>query len=251
MLRKITYMIFSVLTHVITLASFLAFLLFLAGAIPGDWLSKPADSAGEAALTNIGIVLLWSLQHTGMASATFRKWTARFVPAALERSVYCAATSAALLLIVCGWAPIPDTIFSAQDQFLQILIHASFWIVWGLFLVSVASDSYLEFFGLKQAYFYMTGRVFRMSSFKTDGLHQFVRHPSLALIIPGLWITPFMTSGRFMLASLMTLYTVLGALSVDRKYVRYYGEAYVRRQQDVPLLVPRLFSRRGRPLGQA
>jgi hypothetical protein len=70
-----------------------------------------------------------------------------------------------------------------------------------------------------------------MSSFKTNHFHRFVRHPSLSFLILGFWITPQMTVDRLLLAALMTIYTVLGAWSVDRKFLRYYGEDYARRQK--------------------
>jgi hypothetical protein len=41
----------------------------------------------------------------------------------------------------------------------------------------------------------------------------------------------------------MTVYTVLGACSVDRKFLRYYGQDYARRRKEVPLPVPRLLTR--------
>jgi len=47
-----------------------------------------------------------------------------------------------------------------------------------------------------------------------------------------------MTVDRLLLAVLMTDYTVLGAYSVDRKFLRYYGQDYARRRKEVPLLVP-------------
>jgi hypothetical protein len=60
----------------------------------------------------------------------------------------------------------------------------------------------------------------------------------------GLWLSPQMSLDRLMLALLLTVNTILGARSVDRKFVIYYGDAYAERQHDVPLLIPRLMPRR-------
>lgn len=83
-----------------------------------------------------------------------------------------------------------------------------------------------------------------MSSFRKKHFHRFVRHPSLSFLIPGFRITPQMTVDRLLLAVLMTVYTVLGACPVDRKFLRYYGQDYARRRKkEVPLPVPRLLTR--------
>lgn len=242
-IRQIAYMAFSVLNHILTLVVFVVFLLYLQGELPAAWHPGPELAWGWALAINLGIMVLWSLQHTGMAAPAFKAWSRPLVPLALERSLYCALTSAALLLVIFCWVPMPAVVFRVENAVLAGGIRVAFWTVWGLFFLSLVLDSYWEFFGLKQAYCFMTGFPFVMSSFKTRHLHRYVRHPSLSLIIIGLWLTPQMTLDRLLLSGAMTLYTVLGAYSVDRKFLGYYGAAYAQRQREVPLLVPRLFCR--------
>lgn len=244
MISRFGGLVVGVLCHVVTLASMLAFLLFLQRALPADWLLAPVLSPATAVSVNVMIVLLWGLQHTGMASARYKAWSRRFCAEALERSIYCLFTAAALMLIVLAWVPVPGSIYRIQSEGLTTAINAAFWLAWGVFFVSLILDSYTEFFGLRQVYCYAMRRPFTMSSFKTRNFHRFVRHPSLGLIILGLWITPHLTVDRAMLAGLLTVYTVFGAVSADRKFAGYYGEPYRRRQRQVPLLVPRLWPRR-------
>lgn len=245
MVEKILIAGFSIFCYLVAMAALALLLLFLQGYLPGQWLRQPANSMAEAAMINVSLIVIWALQHTGMASSSFKRWSSRFVLLPLERSLYCLLTAIALIAIVFFWIPVPRTVYNIESAPFVLAVNGLFWAVWGLFLVSLMLDSFFEFFGLKQAYCYILGRPFTMSSYKTHHFHRYVRHPSLSLMIIGFWITPRMTVGHLMLASLMTLYTVLGAWSVDRKFVRYYGKAYIARQHEVPLLVPRLPRRTG------
>jgi protein-S-isoprenylcysteine O-methyltransferase Ste14 len=215
----------------------------LAGDLSPGFLLQPNASAGAALAIDTGLINIWSLQNAGMASRSFKRRSHAFVPAPLERAFYCLMTAAVLFVLVYFWVPIPFTIHQLEPGTFASLVEAAFWAVWGLFILSVIADRYLGFFGLKQTWCYLIGRPFVMSSFKTNHFHRFVRHPSLSFLILGFWITPQMTIDRLLLAVLMTIYTVIGAHSVDRKFLRYYGQDYAWRQKEVPLLVPRLLTR--------
>jgi len=238
MLIKAALIFFALACHLVTLASTALFILFLHGSLPSTWLQRPTESRLEAIIIDLGLVVLWSLQHTGMASAAFKQWSGRFVPLPLERTVYCLFTAIAISVLILGWIPMPGSVYNMESRTARGLVDIGFWTIWSLFFVTLVLDRYLEFFGIKQVYCEVRGRPFSMSSFKTKHFHRFVRHPTLTFIILGVWVTPEMSLSHLSFAALMTIYTVLGALSVDKKFVRYYGLPYVRRQQEVPLLFP-------------
>lgn len=240
MLLKPLYAVFALGCHLTTLGAMMLFILFLHGSLPSTWMLASTQNPLAAVCIDLGLVALWSLQHTGMASPAFKAWSGRLIPLPLERAVYCLATALALGLLVLGWVPIPGTLLSLAPGPASAALDYCFWSVWALFGLTVLLDRYLEFFGLQQVYCYIRGRPFSMSSFKTNHFHRFVRHPTLSCIIFGVWITPNLTVSHLCFAALMTLYTVLGAYSVDNKFVRYYGQPYIDRRGQVPLLFPRV-----------
>ena len=69
-------------------------------------------------------------------------------------------------------------------------------------------------------------------------IYRFVRHPIQTGIFVGMWAAPTMSASRFMFASLMTGYILVGLYFEERDLVRRFGARYDRYKKDVPRLLP-------------
>ncbi|MCA9289357.1 MAG: hypothetical protein KDA05_12265, partial [Phycisphaerales bacterium] len=70
-----------------------------------------------------GLLLsLFAVQHTIMARPRFKRWLARLVPEAMERSLFVAAASGSLMLLFWQWRPLPDTIWHVDQPLLRWLL---------------------------------------------------------------------------------------------------------------------------------
>ena len=60
------------------------------------------------------LLALFGLQHSGMARPSFKAFITRWVPEALERTVYIVMASLAVWVLCLGWQPLPQRIWSSD-----------------------------------------------------------------------------------------------------------------------------------------
>lgn len=74
----------------------------------------------------------------------------------------------------------------------------------------------------------------------TKGWYGIVRHPLYLLLILFMFLNPVMTVRWMLLASLGTLYFLIGALIEENRLHKEFGEKYARYCEQVPFIVPSL-----------
>lgn len=74
----------------------------------------------------------------------------------------------------------------------------------------------------------------------TNGWYGIVRHPLYLLSILFMFLNPVMTVRWMLLASLGTLYFLIGALIEENRLHKEFGEKYARYREQVPFIVPSL-----------
>ena len=96
----------------------------------------------------------------------------------------------------------------------------------------------LSFFGIRQIMnLGKAGTTDPDTSIKKNGLLGVVRHPMYLTLIVFLWSTIF-TSLDLIINTLLTIYVIIGTRLEEKKLVLEFGEAYVKYQHEVPMLVP-------------
>ena len=148
----------------------------------------------QGILVDLGLILLFGLQHSVMARPAFKRQWTRVVPAALERSTYVLLSSVCLALLMGFWQPWPATLWPVAWEPARMML-------WGLFalglLVSVAASfqiDHLELFGLRQAWARYRGGDCSEPRFVEPWLYRIVRHPIQAGVLLMLWSPPTMTA---------------------------------------------------------
>jgi protein-S-isoprenylcysteine O-methyltransferase Ste14 len=218
---------YAILCYAAFQAAFAYFILFLNGVLVPKGIDDGAVRALPVALAlNLGLIVLWGLQHSVMARKGFKERWTRVVPAHTERATFCLASSVALMVVMLG---------TTIARYAILGLQAAGWIL--LLAASHEIDHY-ETFGLKQPFYAMKGKSIPEPDFQTKRIYRFVRHPIQTGIFVGMWAAPTMSASHLMFAGLMTVYILVGLYFEERDLVRQFGERYLRYQREVPRLLP-------------
>jgi protein-S-isoprenylcysteine O-methyltransferase Ste14 len=96
----------------------------------------------------------------------------------------------------------------------------------------------LSFFGIRQIlYFKKVVTINPDGAIKKNGLLGIIRHPMYLALIIFLWGTIF-TLMDLLINTLLTIYVIIGTLLEEKKLVLEFGDAYVKYQHEVPMLIP-------------
>jgi methanethiol S-methyltransferase len=235
-----------VLGFIFSVASYLGFLAvftYFACFSDGIFVPKTVDTGwssgeGSAFAVNLGLVLLFGLQHSIMARPGFKRMLTRLVPERLERATYVFASSAALALLIWQWQPMNTVLWSVDNPVAAAVMWAFNALGWlGVPLSSLMIDHF-HLFGLKQAFDGFRRRSFEQTGFVTPLFYKYVRHPMMTALLLGLWLTPHMTIGHLLLSVGMSVYIMVGVHFEERALSRELGLDYVRYQASTPRFIP-------------
>lgn len=96
----------------------------------------------------------------------------------------------------------------------------------------------LSFFGIRQILNFGEERKINPSEdLKRNGLLGVVRHPMYFALIIALWCDTFTATG-IMVNIILTVYVIMGTILEEKKLALEFGDAYIKYQQEVPMLIP-------------
>jgi methanethiol S-methyltransferase len=238
-MKKAFAIAYGLAAYALFFGTFLYAIGFVGGfVVPKSIDSGPAAPLGEALAVNLGILVLFAVQHTIMARPRFKEWFTGFTPRHLERSTFVAITSLILCLLFWQWRTLPATVWDVSDSaFAPVLVGISLG-GWAVVLASSVMIDHFELFGLKQVYLFVTGRAPAPPSFVVRGLYKVVRHPLMLGFLVAFWATPHMTVGHLVFTLGTSGYVLLGTRIEERDLVGAIGDAYRSYQRRVPALIP-------------
>ncbi len=222
---------------------FLASLLYAVGFVGNLLVPKSIDSGASARfpaalLVDTVLLLLFAVPHSVMARPAFKRWWTKLVPPPVERSTYVLVSSLLLGLLFWQWRPIPAVVWNVGHPAGRWLLHAVFWAGWALVLGSTFLIDHFDLFGLRQVYFYASGREYTPPAFRTPGLYRYVRHPLMTGFLLAFWATATMTVGHLLFAVATTGYILIALQLEERDLVGCHGEQYRAYRKQVGMLLP-------------
>jgi methanethiol S-methyltransferase len=221
-------------------ASFV-YLIGFVGNIPGLPLTVdrgPESPTAIAVVINLALIGLFGFQHSVMARSGFKIGLTRFVPQAIERSIFCFASAAVLVVLFLNWRPIPGTVWTFAGSGIGTVLLVLFAAGWGIVLISTFLLNHFELFGLAQPWRNLTGKAPPADNFATPGFYRFVRHPIYTGFLLAFWATPVMTYGHLVLAIGMTVYLLIGISYEEADLIERFGERYASYRAKVGMLIP-------------
>ncbi len=198
----------------------------------------PQGPLSRALLINAALLGAFAVQHSGMARQGFKKAWTKVISPALERSTYVLAASAALLLVVEFWQPLPGVIWTIQNTAAVTILQAGFWFGWALLFTCTLLIDHFDLFGLKQVWKYLRRETYEPPVFRTPGPYRVVRHPLYLGFLISFWSAPKMTSGHLFFAVMCTGFILIAIQLEERDLVSFHGETYRKYRKDVSMLLP-------------
>ena len=245
-MSRTTTLFFAIVAYAIFFATFLYLIVFVGDFSFADRTVDVGPSApvGVAAVTDLLLIALFGLQHSGMARPAFKRAWTRIVPQAAERSVYVLAASIMLMILFLGWRPIPQVVWSVTNPIAANIIWLLFWAGWGIVLLSTFLINHFELFGLQQAWLNMRGRRAANPELRQPFFYRWVAHPLYSGFFLAFWAAPEMTAGHLLLAVGMSTFMLIGIRYEERDLTALFGEDYSRYRSSVGMLIPRFGRRR-------
>ena len=240
-MKRWLFFIYGVSCHLLFLVTF----AYLAGFVGNFLVPRSIDTPSSASLAgalaiNLGLILLFGLQHSVMARPAFKRLWTRIIPPPIERSTYVLLSCVDTFLLVWLWQGIDLVIWDVQQPLGRTLLWGLFAAGWLLVPGTSLMIDHFDLFGTRQVWLYLRGREYTVPEFRVPGLYKWVRHPLYVGWALAFWATPTMTLGHLLFASSLTLYMVLASKVEERDLVRYYGRQYEDYQHRVGAFVPRL-----------
>jgi methanethiol S-methyltransferase len=206
--------------------------------VPKSVDSGTAGALVPALLINTALLLLFALQHSGMARPGFKRWWTRFVPQPIERSTYVLLASGSLILLYALWQPMTQTVWSVQAPSARILLWSVFATGWTTVLLSTFMIGHMDLFGLRQVWLHLKQRVRPAEGFRTPMLYRVVRHPIMLGFLLAFWATPDMSLGHLVFALATTGYILIAVRLEERDLIAHFGDVYRRYRERVPAFFP-------------
>ena len=237
-MARITAFAYGVICYVIFFVTFLYLIGFIGNiAVPRGIDSPPLVPLAQALLVNLGLILLFALQHSVMARPTFKRWWNRFVPKSVERSTYVLLSSVALAALMYFWQPVGGTVWHVDNTILRGVIFSIFGAGVVIVLISTFLINHFDLFGLRQVYLRLKNREYTQLPFGTPGLYKIVRHPLYVGWLLTFWATPTMTVTHLVLAIGWTAYILIAIQLEERNLMAAHPEYHEYRKR-VPMLIP-------------
>ena len=244
-MKKFIFLLYGIVAYLIFFGTFCYAVGFVSTlAVPKHIDSIPQSPLGYALLVNAGLLTLFALQHSVMARPAFKRWWTQYVPQPIERSTYVLFASICLLLLFWFWQPLGGVVWRVQSETLQKVLIAICLLGFGIVLISTFLINHFDLFGLRQVWFYFTGRKYEPLPFRTPFFYKHVRHPLYLGFMIAFWATPVMTVAHLFFAVMTTGYMLIAIQFEERDLIKHFGIRYQEYRRMAPMLIP--FTRRRR-----
>lgn len=193
---------------------------------------------GLAVVINLGILILFGVQHTVMARPGFKESWTKILPPAIERSTYVNFTTIILVLLFWQWRPMTDTVWNAEGAVGKNILAGIYFGGYGLVLYATFLIDHFDLFGLRQVFLCFLGKEYTHPPLATPMLYRIIRHPILLGWMIAFWATPTMTYGHLLFAVGTTTYMLIAIPFEERDLETVLGEEYRQYRARTPKLLP-------------
>ena len=244
-MKRWMILLYGITSYLMFFGVFLYAVLFVGNFwIPNTLDSEPRVELITAIAINLSLLVVFAIQHSGMARPAFKDWLTKFVPEPAERSTYVLMSNIAMILFYAFWQPMGGTVWAIENSFAVGAVYGMYFLGWGLLFISTCAICHFDLFGLRQVWFYFRGKKYIPYEFRIPKLYTVVRHPIYVGWLMILWAAPVMTVSHLLFAVGTTAYILVAIQLEERDLVTQFGKKYINYRKDVPMLIPGLASKK-------
>lgn len=248
MLKRMVFFIYGVIGHLLFLVTYVWLAGFVGNLVVPRSVDSPThDSIPWAVAIDLGLIVLFGLQHSIMARPAFKAVWTRIVPESIERSTYVYVACAMTALLMWQWRSIDVVVWDVQNSTARWLLYGLFASGWLMVPAVSLMIHHFDLFGTRQVWLYLRGREYTALPFRTPMLYRHMRHPMYVGWAIAFWAIPTMTAGHLLLAAGMTAYMLVAVMFEERDLSDYFGQQYAAYQRRVPMFLPWFGSARPAP----
>jgi len=242
-MKKLAFFAYGGVSYAFFLASFLYLIAFVGNFEIATYVPKTIDSGvpgplGIAVAINLGILVLFGVQHTVMARPGFKTAWTKIVPKEIERSTYVNFTTAILVLLFWQWRSMTDVVWQVDHAVGKNVLIGTYFGGYVLVLIATFLIDHFDLFGLRQVFLYLLGKEYTHPPLATPILYRIIRHPILLGWMIAFWATPTMTYGHLLFAVGKTVYMLVAIPFEERDLEASLGEEYRQYKARTPKLLP-------------
>lgn len=240
-MRALT-MLYGVVSYFIFFGVFVYLIAFVGDIfVPKTISSGVGMNATNALLINIGLILLWGIQHTVMARSSFKEAIAKVVPHHTERSTYVLLSAIVLAVLMYYWQPMAGVIWQVENMLWLQVLWGLFGLGWALVLLASFITDHFDLFGLRQTWLYFIKKSYTSVKFTEILLYRWIRHPMMLGLLIAFWAIPTMTVGHLVFSIGMSVYILVGIYFEEKGLAESIGSQYVAYQQRTSKVIPKLY----------
>ena len=208
--------------------------------LPKTILTKAAVYSDNALIINIGLLLMWGVQHTVMARGWFKNMISSIVPHHVERSTYVLVSAITLAALMYYWQPMEGIIWHVQNPIAAYMLWALFTFSWALVFAATFLTDHFDLFGLRQTWLFFVKKTYTDVTFIENLVYRWIRHPMMLGMLIAFWAAPTMTAGHFVFSIGMTLYVLIGIHFEEKGLAKALGQDYVDYQKRTAKIIPNI-----------
>ncbi len=235
-------MLYGVVSYFLFFGVFVYFIAFVGDFfVPKTLSSEVGMGTSYALLINVGLMLLWGIQHSVMARGAFKDAIARVIPHQIERSTYVAVSAIVLAILMYYWQPMEGIVWRVENPLMQLVLWACFASGWALIFLSTFLTDHFDLFGLRQTWLYFVRKSYTPVKFSQRLFYRWIRHPMMLGLLIAFWALPIMTTGHLVFSIGMSIYVLIGIYFEERSLAKSIGPAYEEYQDRTAKVIPAIY----------
>lgn len=194
-----------------------------------------------SAIANTLLLIQFPVAHSLLLTRRGNGFLRHLAPSGLGRDLatttYAAIASIQVLALFLLWSPSGTIWWRAEGPVLVVLCFA-YAIAWFSLLKAIIDAGFALQVGLLGWFSIARGIAVRFPPMPQTGLFRFCRQPIYVSFAATLWTVPTWTPDQLVVASVLTLYCLIGPLFKEARFKARFGAEFENYRQRVPYWIP-------------